>query len=222
MRETLSPPPSFHDEIQAERAIPGGPGLITLAAREVRQAAEVASSDTIEEIFADIHQAEHLKTAEKLRSELDHLAELYRDRTDRETFPWTNRTEEVERFATRTADGGRIEELYTIGSNYSSVLSKDYKTTHYAVDLFGDTSRQRIVIPEGGEVRVFEISDGQSQQLSGSAAKDVIDDFYFRSIIAMTRVEERTADERHAANADALHKLHLHVYGRPKRVTATE
>ena len=149
------------------------------------------------------------------------LSEAYRYRTDEMTFRWKGNIESFTTFATRDAAGDAIEEIYTLHDRYSIGL-KPYHVRTLAVDIFTD-GHTRIVVGPDGTVETFTFDGDTPRQVTDSTqAASVTDEFFYRSLIAIERVNRRSATERQLADQDALSKLHYRMYGGPKVTTSEE
>jgi len=185
--------------------------------------------DTVEELWRGDDEAVRarvmdwaLEPSERIRSQLETLADVYQGRSDRQTMRWRGATHEFTEFATRDDACTKLDEIYTIHDTYS-VAAKDYRRREYAVDLFLDDAHHRLVVSADDELTVFA-DDGHAMHevLDEEERETIVTDFFFRSLVAAVRNEERTDDERAAADTDAQTKLHLRRYGGPKVTSATE
>lgn len=143
--------------------------------------------------------------AERIKHEFEALSELYRARSIRDTDQTAHGSVEYTMFATRTADGSQLEEVFT-QIDERSTANKDYCRTTNQIDLLDDGERMaRITLGPAGEVSVVS-ADGRAEQ-------DVLLDFSYRTVIAELRHAQRSPEEQAEANDSAQRQLNQRVYG---------
>lgn len=197
--------------------------------KTVEEPSVVTFHDTVEDLWKGDDEAVRARVvdwaahpAERLRSQLETLADFYNERSDRQTLQWRGATHEFTEFATRNDACTDLEELYLIHDTYS-MASKHYRQREYAIDMFFEDAHHRIQVSDDDELSVYKYeSDGRQEILDEVEREAIVADFFLRSLVAAVRNQERSPQERDVANADALSKLHLRRYGGRKTVAATE
>ena len=148
------------------------------------------------------------------------LVLLYKDRSDRQVFSWTHKTEDVTMFVSRTADESRVDEQYAVIDTYGP-MNKNWRSRTYAITIRGEIQPDvSIVLDEGGETVVRERLDNEWQLVTGNTRQERLADFFFESLRATAMQLGRSPEERATADEDALAKLQHQLYGGRKVVSA--
>ena len=154
-------------------------------------------------------------------TQFEQLSELYRERSERQTFHWSKHIEEATMFASRTLDCSRLEEVYLIFDDFGP-HNRSWQTRQYIARIkLDDQGSERLLhLDETGSFDVKErhASERDWRVLSGEAAEQATVDFFRESLRAVGEQLQRSDEERQSADDDALEKL-MHEYypGMPTR-----
>lgn len=143
-------------------------------------------------------------------TQFEQLAELYRYRSDRQTFYWNKHIEEATMFASRTLDRSRLEEVYLIFDEFGP-HNRNWQTRKFIARIMLDEqgAERCLELDAGGELSVRErgSTDVEWHRIHGEAADKATVDFFRESLRAVSDQIKRTEYERQAADDDALCKL---------------
>ncbi len=185
----------------------------------VQRAEKVPTADEIIEL-AELYLA---NPVEQITVQFDDLARLYDGRTDRATdYNYAGRSMQYDIFATRDAEGDKLEEIYTIRSQYSSIHGEVRTYGVNVLDENGHDYYRMIIRKDDSRQDVFSILVNDSEVTDAARREQYITDFLYRSLIATVRSTDRTPQERMEADEDALIKLQHRLYHGPKVVTSID